>query len=522
ADLGPGGQDAGGDLDVAGSTIPGIPVVWTGRNRRVAWGVTNARAVTTDLYREKLGRRDPSMYFDGSRWRELARRPETLRVKGADAEQLVVRSTPHGPLLGVLVEGDREPLALAWTGARPDVRSGVASMLEVARAGSEAALLAALARHEEPPLAVVYATARGRAGMQVAGWIPRRALASGLMPLPGRARWYQWDERIAFEDLPKHRVSDRGWAIAADNVFARSRSRVAVEWLWRSGTRARRIDTLLRTAAANGPLGVRQVMALQTDVGMERAKRLVASALVLIEAGKPLGAVAREVVDFLREWDGRALESSSGAAVYHLFLSSLTRRLLEPKLGAEMLDRYLALPQVDPDLVVFEIVRDAEAGGATDEWSDPAFVSEAVRAGLRETWFKLSYQLGSNRDKWRWGRLHRLGFRSFFPRENLAGGPYALAPFGYGGAADTVSVGEYDRVDPYAVRVASTFRFAVDTSTLDQALVSLAPGQSGHPGHPHFADGVDRWRDGRPHLLITAPLLIEESSQSLLRLEPRS
>ena len=46
----------------------------------------------------------------------------------------------------------------------------------------------ALVGHREPALAVLYASAAGAAGIQVAGWIPQRALTSGLVPVPGRAR----------------------------------------------------------------------------------------------------------------------------------------------------------------------------------------------------------------------------------------------------------------------------------------------------------------------------------------------
>jgi acyl-homoserine lactone acylase PvdQ len=70
------------------------------------------------------------------------------------------------------------------------------------------------------------------------------------------------------------------------------------------------------------------------------------------------------------------------------------------------------------------------------------------------------------------------------------------------------------------VRVASTFRLTVDAGALDQALISHAPGQSEHPGHAHFADGVSGWLAGRAKLLPTAPLVIEESSRALLVLEP--
>jgi penicillin amidase len=511
----------GGDLDVAGSTIPGIPAVWTGLNGNVAWASTHARAVTTDLYEEKLGAADEARYFDGVDWRELGRRAETLEVRGAEDEELVVHSTHHGPLISGLVEGEREPLALAWTGARVRGRSGIASLLEVARARDEAELRKALAGHEDPPLAVVYAAADGSAGKQVAGWIPSRALPSRLMPLPGRARWYDWRGRIDFDELPRHRLrSGAGWAIAADDPLASAKGGERVEWLWRSGIRARRIDALLRAAVADGPVDLREMTALQNDIAMERAHELIAIALSFTEAGESLGAEGRDIVGLLRAWDARADAASVGAAAYHVFLESLTRRLLEPTLGEELLERYLALPQADPDQVVFEIVRDAAAGGEVDGWSDPESVAAAVRESAREAWFSLSFRLGANRSKWHWGRLHQLAFRPFRPGARGARGAAGLGPFAYGGSAATVSAAEYDRTDPFAVRVASTFRFAVDSSALDHALITLAPGQSEHPGHPTFDDAVPRWREGRLHLLATAPLFVEESSRALLVLEP--
>jgi hypothetical protein len=70
------------------------------------------------------------------------------------------------------------------------------------------------------------------------------------------------------------------------------------------------------------------------------------------------------------------------------------------------------------------------------------------------------------------------------------------------------------------VLLASTYRFAIDTAAMDQALVGLAPGQSEHPRHPHASDGLQRWREGRPGLLVTSPLLVEELSSSRLVLEP--
>jgi acyl-homoserine lactone acylase PvdQ len=141
-----------------------------------------------------------------------------------------------------------------------------------------------------------------------------------------------------------------------------------------------------------------------------------------------------------------------------------------------------------------------------------------VRASLREAWFWLSSQLGANRGKWRWGRLHRLVFRPFGPASKAA--PAGLGPFAAGGSGSTVNAAEYAPAAPYEVRLASIYRFAVDAASLDRSLSALAPGQSEHPGHPHYADALRPWLEGRFHVLSTARPLVEEELSARLVLEP--
>jgi penicillin amidase len=507
---------SGGDLDVAGAALPGVPVFWTGHNRHVAWASTHARATTTDLYRETLRASDPSHYHDGRRWQAVDTRVEQIRVRGGDDVILSVRSTRHGPLLEPILGGQREPLSLAWAGARAG-ESGVASMLALARAGDADALLAALTRHVEPPLALVYADDGGAAGLQVAGWIPRRAVATALLPLPGRAPHYEWKGRIPFEALPSARLEGgRGWAIAADNRFASSHEDEHIEWLWRSGERARRIDQLLRAATRRGPVDLRRMTRVQSDVRMVRARELVSDALSLAGDEEALPAEAREVIHLLKDWAGDARADSPAAAAYHVFLQALTEQLLGQHLGSELLERYLGLPQVDPAALVTDLVRDAAGGRESGTWSDADQVRTAVRRSLREAWFRLAYRLGPDREKWSWGRLHPLRFRPFVPGP----GAGALGPFDFGGSTSTVAVAEYDPAVPFGVRVAATYRFAIDTGDLDEALVSLAPGQSEHPGHANYRSGLDDWLVGKPGLLASSPLQVEESAVARLVLTP--
>ena len=156
---------------------------------------------------------------------------------------------------------------------------------------------------------------------------------------------------------------------------------------------------------------------------------------------------------------------------------------------------------------------------APAEWSRGR-VKETIRQCLRSTWLRFGIQVGPNRDKWTWGRLHSLSFRPFgilrWPRT----AEVALGPHAYPGDPLTVAAGGYDWGEPFEARTASTHRLAVDAAELDLLLVSLAPGQAEQPGHPHRADGVEPWLAGRPQLLLTSPVLLEEQSVVRLRIVP--
>jgi penicillin amidase len=513
----------GGELDVAGATLPGVPVVWTGFNRHVAWASTHARAVVSDLCVETLDPRDPSRHHDGGRWRPLRERSERIAVRGGSEELLVVRETPRGPLVGALVADEREPLSLRWTGALQG--DGLAGMLELARARSAAELRQALEVHHEPVLAVAYADARGEAGVQVAGSVPRRGQPSHLLPVPGADPGYAWSGRVPAAELPAVTLGgEPGFVVVADGVASGASGSTAIEWLWRPDERAARLEALIRERIAAGPLGIRDVAAMQADLRSERAGALVDVALELAGERARLGREEREMMDVLEAWDRSAGADSEGAAVFHVLLDRLLRALFEPRLGRELLRRYLASGRVNATHLVLAALesarRDLDADPAGERGEAARAVAQAVRHSLRESWIRLSVDLGANREKWRWGRLHPLHFRPLWPgaAERESEG---LGPFAYDGDGSSVLAAEYRPLESFETRVISTYRLAVDTAELDQALTAAAPGQSEHSGHPHQADRVDDWLRGRSALLATSPLAVEENAAALLVLEPR-
>jgi penicillin amidase len=476
------------ELNVVGVTLPGVPVFWSGHNGRVAWGSTHGRAVVVDLYKETLNPDAPRQYRGESRWEQITEREERIVVRGGAAELLAVRATHHGPLIHELVGPERGPLSLAWSGAQPG--NGVGALLRAASASDAGDFRAALAEHHDPVLAIVYADAEGQGGLQVAGWLPKRAMTTNLVPVPGRTRWYNWRGRLPFEQLPHVALGpDVGWLIAADNPLGDPEAPFAIEWLWTKRVR-----------------------------------------LALEIAGPPaeLPLEAAELSRILRAWDGEAAASSIGAAAYNLLVVHLLREILAEPLGEDLLERYAGLRGVSPEAVLGQLLEAAfDPQGAAGRLADARSVRRAVRSSLRHAGLALLVKIGTNRDKWTWGRLHRLRFRSFGWPELAWEGSWGWqdpphTSVAYGGDGVTVAVGEYAFAEPFQVRVASLYRIVLDVGDPHVALSALAPGPSEHPGHPHRSVELERWLAGELGLLASQRILVEELARESLHLEPRS
>lgn len=541
-------------LDVAGATIPGIPVFWAGRNQNLAWAAIPAGAVTADLYKETV-RESDGTYHDGEAWVELEERVETIDVlssAGLRVEEHIVRSTRHGPLVDDLFEGvlssggvaadffsapSRPPHSVAWTGFRPG--NGFASLLGVAKAGDARDLIEALSSHHEPAVAVLYADTQGEAGMQWAGWLPRRTLPSSLVPVPGRMRIYDWRGPIPYSELPisrlgpdvsKEGVSERAWVAVADGGFSEGLNRAEIEWSWQPGARQRRLERILAEVTSTEPdpsqpdrgaqrLDLRSGAELSSDWRDVEAAEVVPALTRLAEAGPPLRPEASEILEILSHWDGDMSPSSQGAAAYAVLTQTVFESLFRPVLGDALLERYLALPGVRPQSLLARVLvaadRRMEAGG----WTDLDRVTQAVHQGLRKTWVVLSQRLGPDRDDWQWSRLHTLSFTPFPPDGadsqevmvvGVGGGDATLASTGFGAAHD------------FRTDRAALYQMAVDLSAPDRMLTTLAPGQSEKPGSIHFDDGLARWRAKRPGLLLMSRILVEDEVKSRLVLEPGS
>jgi len=511
----------GPEIDVAGVALPFSPGILIGHNDRIAWGFTNTEGDVQDLYLERLSGDGRSAEYRG-RWEPVTFHREEISVRGRDEPEVVeVRETRHGPLLdgyliGVgdpeVVPGLRHTYALRWVGAEHGIEPS--TIYELDTAGSWEDFRAAV--HDAwqcPGQNMMYADADGNIGYQLTGLYPNRRSGDGTVPVPGWTDQYEWEGWIPFDDLPRALNPDDGFLCTANNKMHDEGYPYIIGRDFLPPFRARRIAQLITERERHTP---ESFAAIQTDT-----RSLPAAAIVPhLVAVEPRDERQKEAIAMLAEWDLDLRADSAPAAIYevwchHVALRVLGRLLEDDALLAHLYGRRQWTNafqyQVLPNLLDYPTARwfGRNGAGARDE-----VLREALDGALDE----LAAKLGEDMAAWRWGALHRARFRGrlamVFPE------PFSAGEVEMGGDEQTVLQAMFEPGSSYDVVVTASWRQIVDLSDWDASVGTHAPGQSGNPSDPHWADLLPLWADGRHHPLPFSRGAVEEAADATFRLTP--
>jgi penicillin amidase len=143
-------------------------------------------------------------------------------------------------------------------------------------------------------------------------------------------------------------------------------------------------------------------------------------------------------------------------------------------------------------------------------WED--VVRSALAAAVRT--------LGPDPALWTRGRLHRVRFaHGLDPLPGLRR-VFSRGPYPVGGDADTVNVmARVPGIGPGSM-IGPSMRAVFDLGDPDGTLISLAPGQSGHPASPHYDDFLPGWLAGELVPLAMDREHVDELAEARLVLRP--
>lgn len=85
---------------VIAGTIPGVPLILTGRNSELGWGITSSYLDDTDVFVEEVNPQDASQYRTPEGWTPFRTAESIILVKDAPAVTVNLQWTENGPVLG--------------------------------------------------------------------------------------------------------------------------------------------------------------------------------------------------------------------------------------------------------------------------------------------------------------------------------------------------------------------------------------------------------------------------------------
>jgi penicillin G amidase len=477
----------GGEL--AGATAPGVPLVVIGHNRHIAWGFTTTTADVEDLFIEKVDPADPARYLTPEGSVPFQTRRETIMVRGAAPEEIVVRATRHGPVLSDALPagsaGHGFVLALSATFLFPGDRSAEA-LWDAGHATDWQGFKNAWRNFVGPMQNTVYADDKGTIGFIAPGLVPIRKKGQGWVPSPGWTGEYDWNGFIPFDALPNGFNPPAGRFVNANNQIVPDGYPYFISRDWDLPDRAERINALLDAAPVQTPA---KSAAIEADRLSLMAKRL----LPLMTHISPAAPQEREALALLRRWDFRMERDAPAPLLFIAWLRQFSYAVLHGRFGDAVAGYWSLKPEVIEAVL-------SERPDWCDDLKRPGSETCATRLeqSLASALAELRRAYGDDMAGWQWGRAHTALFaNAVFSRIPLLAG-WINPSIATGGASDTVDHMPSlvrDAQHPFATTFGASLRIITDLAVPDESRMIVAPGQSGNPLSPHFADLLGRWRD---------------------------
>jgi penicillin amidase len=456
-------------LTVAGATIPGLPAVVLGRNKRIAWGLTNMEADDLDYVIERLST-DSSRVQTPEGWVATEVVRDSIRVKGARAVPFTLIRTPEGPIVGADPSGHAldsggtvRALAMRWVGSEPS--DDLAALMSVNHAGTWDEFLRAVSGWKSPEQNWVYADVDGNIGYTASGNIPVRRSGQGLLPTPGWTGEGTWVRFLDFAELPRAFNPPEGFIVTANNRIAGPEYPFFITASPALPYRAERIREMILAKPRLDAEDMRRMQMDTVDLFARWAKSIAARAAD--SSGSP------DVAAALRVWDGTAGSDRTEPAIFYTWYRALQRMTYEDE-----------SPGYSPNSPLQHWMLEGKSPIGVD-------ISARSVAAMRQA---LLVTHGR-----RWGEIHTTVSRHVLGRVRVLDLLLGLnvGPAPRAGSLYTVDVADFGRLEPpFDNSHGPSFRQVVDLADMEGGRAIITSGESGNPWSRHYRDQRDRWWKG--------------------------
>ena len=480
----PNPRRSGETVDLIGVTLPGVPALVAGSNRRIAWAYTNSYGDWMDWVRVTLDPQDKTHYRSRDGMKPVQVTNESIHVHGGDDVALEVRDTEWGPIIAE--DADGTPLALAWTALQPDALNMQIMHLDVAESADEGVAIAN--RTGMPPQNFVVGDRAGNIAWTIAGRIPRREGSyDPLLPSDWSAAGTGWNGWLGPDEYPRlpNPPAQRIWTANARTLDFESGDYARLgDGGYDLGARARQIRDDLKDKDHFAP---DDMLAIQLDdraIFMKHWHELLVGTLASVADSPKLVAVRKAAAD----WNDRADTAWVGYRLARAFRSEVTDTILDG-FGAAVRVRFDDFKM--PHLAQAESIVDAVLLQRPSHLLPPGYASweDLLRTCAERATAKLDEKPGGLAAR-TWGEANTAKIGHALSSAVPGLGRFLDMP------ADQLP-GDSNMPRVAAPNFGASERFAVEPGHEEYGYFHMPAGQSDNPLSPFYGAGHDAWVKGK-------------------------
>ncbi|MBT9383232.1 penicillin acylase family protein [Pseudooceanicola sp. CBS1P-1] len=501
---------------VIGATIPGLPLVLSGRSQFLGWGLTSSGLDDLDVYMEELNPDHPQEYRTPDGWKPFVTRKTIISIKDAAPVTLTLRWTDNGPVLpGSFYNLDTvtppgHVAAINWT-ALSDHDTTLSAGVELMYAKNVQQGIEAGKLQIAPSQNLMLADATSIA-FKTIGAVPARNPAhdsQGRMPTLGWKPENRWNGYFPYADNPEIVNPESGILGNTNNKVTDAPFPHNITFDWGDTQRIHRWQKLMESRKVHTRDSFIEAQLDTVSFTARSLLPLIGRNLWYNGDPAPKGTPERmrqDALKMLADWNGDMNEHMPEPLIYAVWISTLQDRLIRDELGP-IADEFT---HVDP-VFIERVFRNID--GAS-KWCDVVqtetvetcdqIAQQSLDAAL--LWIKERY--GDNLESLRWGDVHQaaqdhpvLGEVPILKylvniRQRTSGGDNTL------NRGATKGTGP----DPFLDVHGAGYRGVYDFADPDSSVFIISTGQSGHPLSRHYDDLGELWRRGEyiPMSLDTA------------------
>ena len=515
---------------VIGGTLPGMPVVLTGRSADLGWGITSAYVDDQDIFIEELNPQNPNQYRTVDGWIDFKTRDSIITVKDGTAVTLRLRWTGNGPVLPPdqfdlgTITPPGHVTSIAWTALSPNDTT-LSSAMAVSRARTVDAAVAAAEGYIAPAQNMTLAD-RNRIAMKTIGALPARDAAhqsQGRLPSFGYTATNQWQGIQPYANNPEFIDPVGGILGNTNNKTVDRPFPDHVSFRWGDTQRVNRWNRLMQTRRVHTR---ESFIEAQLDTVSETARSLlplIGAELWFTGDAATEGTPQRQrqkALELLAAWNGEMNEHLPEPLIYAAWLRELQKRLIRDELGLLATEYTHANP-----LFIERVFRDVSGASA---WCDvlqsapTETCADISRQALDDALLWIAENHSTAIEALRWGDAHQathdhpvLGdapVLNWFVniRQSTSGGDNTLQRGRTSGTGPA----------PFQNVHAAGYRGVYDFADPDSSVFITATGQSGHPLSRYYDNLGELWRRGEYIPMSLDPALARAAAVGVTVLTP--